>query len=73
MNKYRIEYCEENGIKVKEFNKYNVNNYTNFLEKKLEAINYTHCCTELCEDETHETKGRLEDVYRCECDKLKIY
>ena len=44
MNKYRIEYCEENGIKVKEFNKYNVNNYTNFLEKKLEAINYTHCC-----------------------------
>ena len=47
MNKYRIEYCEENGIKVKEFNKYNVNNYTNFLEKKLEAINYTHCCTEL--------------------------
>ena len=44
MNKYRIEYCEENGIKVKEFNKYNVNNYTDFLEKKLEAINYTHSC-----------------------------
>ena len=47
MNKYRIEYCEENGIKVKEFNKYNVNNYTDFLEKKLAAINYTHSCTEL--------------------------
>ena len=47
MNKYRIEYCEENGIKVKEFNKYNVNNYTNFLEKKLEAINYTRCCETL--------------------------
>jgi hypothetical protein len=45
MNKYRIEYCEENGIKVKEFNKYNVNNYTDFLEKKLEAINYTRCST----------------------------
>ena len=45
-----IEYCEENGIKVKEFNKYNVNNYTDFLEKKLEAINYTRCCTELCDD-----------------------
>mgnify|MGYP003642228300 CR=1 FL=1 len=44
MNKYRIEYCEENGIKVKEFNKYNVNNYTNFLENKLAAINYTHSC-----------------------------
>ena len=44
MNKYRIEYCEENGIKVKEFNKFNVNNYTDFLEKKLEAINYTHSC-----------------------------
>jgi hypothetical protein len=44
MNKYRIEYCEENGIKVKEFNKYNVNNYTDFLEKKLAAINYTHSC-----------------------------
>ena len=44
MDKYRIEYCEENGIKVKEFNKYNVNNYTDFLEKKLAAINYTRCC-----------------------------
>ena len=43
------------------------------LNALQEAINYTHCCTELCEDETHETKGRLEDVYRCECDKLKIY
>jgi hypothetical protein len=54
MNKYRIEYCEENGIKVKEFNKYNVNNYTDFLEKKLEAINYTHCCKsdseQLCDE-----------------------
>ena len=52
MNKYRIEYCEENGIKVKEFNKYNVNNYTDFLEKKLEAINYTHCSTQLKDKKT---------------------
>jgi hypothetical protein len=44
--------------------------YVKWLEAK---INYTHCCTEVCEDETHETKGKLEDVYRCECDKLKIY
>jgi hypothetical protein len=43
------------------------------VEKHEEAINYTRCCTEVCEDETHETKGKLEDVYRCECDKLKIY
>ena len=42
MSKYRIEYCEENGIKVKEFNKYNVNNYTNFLEKKLELHQLKH-------------------------------
>jgi len=53
MNKYRIEYCEENGIKVKEFNKYNVNNYTDFLEKKLEAINYTHCSLQLLCVDTH--------------------
>jgi hypothetical protein len=55
MNKYRIEYCEENGIKVKEFNKYNLNNYTDFLEKKLEAINYTPCRETFKED-------RKEDV-----------
>ena len=70
MNKYRIEYCEENGIKVKEFNKYNVNNYTDFLEKKLEAINYTHCCTELkaFKDEFIEAwedgSGGDSDLYR---------
>ena len=38
MSKYRDEYCKENGIKLKDFNKYNVNNYTDFLEKKLEAM-----------------------------------
>lgn len=44
MNKYRKQYCEENGLRIKEFNKYNVNNYTDFLEKQLEAINYIRCC-----------------------------
>jgi|13_taG_2_1085334.scaffolds.fasta_scaffold07139_2 hypothetical protein len=38
MKKYRNEYCEENGIKSKEFNKYNLNNYTEFLEKKLKSM-----------------------------------
>jgi hypothetical protein len=59
MNKYRIEYCEENGIKVKEFNKYNVNNYTDFLEKKLEAINYTRCST-LLPDELQPVLAKIE-------------
>jgi len=64
MNKYRIEYCEENGIKVKEFNKYNVNNYTDFLEKKLEAINYTRCCKsdseQLCDEGN---LGKIKKLY----------
>ena len=64
MNKYRIEYCEENGIKVKEFNKYNVNNYTNFLENKLAAINYTHSCTELRDKETPKIEDWLKDNFK---------
>ena len=73
MNKYRIEYCEENGIKVKEFNKYNVNNYTDFLEKKLAAINYTHSCSAfIC---VHKYKDNVCDkrgVRKClNCSKLE--
>ena len=63
MNKYRIEYCKENGIKVKEFNKYNVNNYTDFLEKKLEAINYTRCCEELKGKEAIPFEDWLKDKF----------
>lgn len=66
MNKYRIEYCEENGIKVKEFNKYNVNNYTEFLEKKLEAINYKRCCETLksgCSNELINKKSLKDFTY----------
>tara|TARA_R110002095_G_scaffold193603_1_gene171852 strand:+ start:2173 stop:2406 length:234 start_codon:yes stop_codon:yes gene_type:complete len=45
----------------------------NLVNELYAAISVTRCCTEVCEDKTHETKGKLEDVYRCECDKLKIY
>ena len=68
------QYKKETNLEVYELDTLN-NGYDNFKYMKwLEAkINYTRCCTEVCEDETHETKGKLEDVYRCECGKLKIY
>ena len=70
MDKYRIEYCEENGIKVKEFNKYNVNNYTDFVNKHLAAINYTHSCKSdselLCEHPMSE-RADIFGSYRTYC------
>ena len=63
-----INYCIENN---------DVNTATNrimeFIRGEKEAINYTQCCEELCENEEHNTIAKLEDVYRCECGKLKIY
>ena len=44
MKNYREEYCKENGINLQDFNKYNLNNYSYFLEKELEAISVTRCC-----------------------------
>ena len=40
LNRNRKEYCDENGMK--EFNSYNVNDYTEFLEEKIEKLARKH-------------------------------
>jgi hypothetical protein len=37
------EYCKEDKVPL------NTMKYIIVLEEQLEAVNYTHCCTELCD------------------------
>ena len=45
----------------------------NVITDLVNNINFIPCCKELCEDETHKTTSKIEDAYRCDCGKIKIY
>ena len=48
MNKYREEYCRENGLMYIKPENTSMNDYVEFLENKLnEAINYSQCSIQL--------------------------
>ncbi len=52
-------YEKETGFEAWSFDNKPSKQYTKWLENKLEAINYTRCCTEVCDCEVPNVDSKL--------------